>query len=218
VQHDRTILICVIKDMYDLDVVSSLLETDSSSFFAAYSRGDWDPTSIPPIPPELSRVLESAQSSNGLLVTVEKRVTPPALEKSVEDAYRTYLSDARTQTVSVTPQSYAHLTPVSEDSTGFFSDIALEPGLPSLPDEPMDAELEAAPSPCILPDGPLMGISDGSNSSQSASSVLACATPPLLAFSVAAASRFAAAGPYRVKCLPAQNLPPLAAYIFDRLP
>ena len=205
VQRDRTILICVIKDIYDLDVVSSLLETDSSSFFAAYSRGDWDPISIPPIPPELSQVLGNTQMSNGQLVTVEKRVTPPELEKSVEDAYRTYLSDAKTQTIPVTPQSYAYLTPVSGDSTSSFSDITLESGLPSLPDERMDTELEAASSHDMLPDRVSMDTFDGPNSSQLTSSVLACATPPLLAFSLAAASRFAAAGLYRVKCLPAQN-------------
>jgi len=138
---------------------------------------------------------------------VEKRVTPPTLEKSVEDAYRTYLSDAKTQTIPVTPQSYAILTPVSEDSTSSLSDITLKSGLASLPDEPMNTELEAPPSHDILPDRVSMDIFDGSNRSQSTSRVLACATPPLRAFSLAAASRFAAAGLYRVKCLPAQSLP-----------
>jgi hypothetical protein len=204
--RDRTILICLIKDMYDLDVVSNLLETDSSSFFAAYSRGDWDPTSIPPMPPELSQVLGNVETSNGLLVTMEKRVTPPALEKSVEDAYRTYLSDAKAQTTPVSPQSYAHLTSVSDDSTPSSSDITLESALPSLPDESVDAELEAAPSHGTLPDQVSMGISDGSNNSRSTLSVLACSTPPSLAFPLAAASRFAAVGLYRVKCLPAHRL------------
>jgi hypothetical protein len=53
-----------------------------------------------------------------------------------------------------------------------------------------------------LPERDLMDISEGSGSSQSSINGLVCPTPSLPGFSLAAATRFAAAGLYRVKFHP----------------
>jgi len=180
------------------------LETDTSSFFAAYSRGDWDPTSVPPIPPELSSIIGETSNAADILLQLEKRESPPELEKSVEDAYRTYLVDARSQASPIDPDSFKSSTATSDVvddlSGGTFSDAIQEPLLsPYNEEEPSTLDVARVRTVKEAID---IANFEYLSSSESTQSPIACATPQAPEFLLAAASRFAAAGLYRVKCLP----------------
>ena len=185
------------QDIYDLDVVSSLLETDTSSFFAAYARGDFDPTTIPPVPPELALILGETLSDES--IQVEKRESPPLLEKSVENAYLTYFVDVKKPGLLETSSSS---TSVAQDAArgALISDRIEVSGPSRLGDATMAMPVGSG---TMMAAKAIMGVSGHlSSPSDSSSSGLTCATPPLFGFSRAAASRFAAAGQYWGKHLP----------------
>ncbi|KAG8860812.1 hypothetical protein FRB91_000599 [Serendipita sp. 411] len=121
-------------DIYDLDVVSKLPEEPPTSFIAAYARGDWVPNSIPPMPLGFQGIIGDGSDATtaGVLIS-PKRLSPPAILESVEEAYRSYLEETRSQISPITTHSSASQTPLSDGIQNIFEQEFREATLASSP-------------------------------------------------------------------------------------
>lgn len=109
-------------DLYNLAAISVLSQEPADCFFSRYAEGRWKSTETPSIPGELALVMPPFRrlESTEMGLPPSPAGPPPDLTKSVEDAYRSFLSSssARTRTAS---HSTTLLTPESETNQFNFS-------------------------------------------------------------------------------------------------